>query len=123
MAKLIPYTTSFSNLLVEIEYEDGITIMDIWDVYEVISIYQGRASYYNTIIMSPNDRLDLLANRLYGTPTLWWFILLFNDIVDPFTAFDQNAAGFERTMRVIKPQYISEIFYAIKRFNLRKQSI
>ena len=29
-------------------------------------------------------RPDLIANKVYGTPHLWWVILAANDIIDPF---------------------------------------
>lgn len=30
------------------------------------------------------DRLDLVALRVYGLSQLWWLIAFFNDIIDPF---------------------------------------
>jgi hypothetical protein len=41
----------------------------------------------SNIAIIPNGmegRPDLIANKIYGTPHLWWVILAANDIIDPF---------------------------------------
>jgi len=29
------------------------------------------------------DRLDLISREIYGTPHLWWFLAMFNNIINP----------------------------------------
>jgi len=117
---VIPFETSFSNLFVKIEIDDNIEIYDIWDVYSVISKFSGKTNYYEKYVIPEGKRLDKLSNDFYGTPNLWWFLLLSNDIIDPFTAFDLSEIGEEKIIKVIKAQFISEIFYAIRKAKLEK---
>lgn len=40
-------------------------------------------------------RLDLIANKFYGTPELWWVVALVNNILDPLVG-----APVGRTIRI-----------------------
>jgi len=104
-------TTKMSNLFPVISYDD-IKIYDIWNVYEVIERYVGDIKYYDEFVVPTHlaKRWDLIANEYYGTPNLWWFIYLFNSIIDPFElAYDED-----RVIKIIKPVYLAEIFKIIK---------
>lgn len=39
-----------------------------------------------TVLPGENCRLDLISNRLYSVPDLWWVVALMNAIRNPFTA-------------------------------------
>ena len=39
------------------------------------------------------NRLDLISKEVYGTPHLWWFLALYNGIIDPDN-FDLNKVYF-----------------------------
>lgn len=120
MAKVKPKETSFSNLFVQIEYDNDQMMFDLWSVYDVIAKYKGRTDYYYERIIPSKMTLEELSFDLYDTPTLWWFIALYNDIIDPFSALDKNKFNQEKTLKIIKPEYLSEIFYAIKRAKRKK---
>ena len=124
MAKLAPQDTSFSNLFVTIEYEEGIEIYDIWDVYEVIAEYSGKARYFQTYMIPPGQRIDLLSYTMYGTPSLWWFIYLFNDVVDPYEALYPNATtGEAKSYRFVRSEYLPEILFAIRNAKIAKTKL
>lgn len=36
------------------------------------------------------SRLDLISNKFYGTPDLWWVVAMVNDLLDPLTGFSLN---------------------------------
>jgi len=42
------------------------------------------------IISEQGDRLDLLANKYYGDPTLWWIIATANNINDATFYIDEG---------------------------------
>ena len=63
--------------------------------YETIKrIMKNRNTYYGTsdlpkvkrkdddilLIATSGDRCDLIANQIYGDPTLWWFIASINGL-------------------------------------------
>lgn len=39
---------------------------------------------FHVVGMEQENRLDMIANKYYSDPTLWWVIALANDLVDPF---------------------------------------
>lgn len=39
---------------------------------------------YYTVAEFEIRRIDLISYKFYGTPELWWIILLANNIIDPF---------------------------------------
>lgn len=39
---------------------------------------------YITVEDTEKDRLDIIANKMYGNPTLWWVIAIANNMVDSF---------------------------------------
>jgi|10_taG_2_1085330.scaffolds.fasta_scaffold94896_3 hypothetical protein len=45
---------------------------------------------YVTIEVSSNKRPDIFSNNVYGTPHLWWWIVMFNNMTNPATEFVTN---------------------------------
>lgn len=39
---------------------------------------------YHIVTLEDENRLDMIATIMYGTPRYWWVIALANDIIDPF---------------------------------------
>lgn len=39
---------------------------------------------YHVVTNEERDRLDIISNKFYQTPTFWWAIALANDLIDPF---------------------------------------
>ena len=39
---------------------------------------------YFTVTNYEKDRLDIIANKYYGTPRFWWVIAIANYLMDPF---------------------------------------
>jgi hypothetical protein len=54
--------------------------------------------------VAPGDRLDLLANRVYGAPLAYWRICDANDALDPMQMLNEAAADPNRRLRVPLPQ-------------------
>ncbi len=54
--------------------------------------------------VAPGERLDLLANRVYGAPLAYWRICDANDALDPMEMLQEAAADPTRRLRVPLPQ-------------------
>lgn len=39
---------------------------------------------YHEVQNSEEGRLDIIANKYYGSPEYWWIIAMANDYIDPF---------------------------------------
>ena len=53
---------------------------------------------------APGERIDLLTNRVYGDPLLFWRICDANDAIDPLEMLCEAAADPVRRLRVPLPQ-------------------
>jgi len=54
--------------------------------HETVSDYkvsEGQSDTFITVSKTTN-RLDVISNNVYGTPTYWWVIALANNIIDSF---------------------------------------
>lgn len=47
-----------------------------------VDIIRG-GSVYHTVEASEENRLDIISNIYYGTPSLYWAIAMANNIIDP----------------------------------------
>ena len=54
--------------------------------------------------VAPGERLDLLANRVYGDPLAFWRICDANDAMDPLDMLAEAAADPTQRLRVPLPQ-------------------
>jgi len=61
------------------------------DVYDYGTMYPSdmsvKSSNYTTYVVkqSEENRLDIISQKFYGTPALFWVICYFNDILDPLS--------------------------------------
>src|ERR1700686_1902412 len=56
------------------------------------------------VAASPGDRVDLLANRIYGDPLAFWRICDANDVIDPQDMMRDAAGDPDVRLRVPTPQ-------------------
>lgn len=54
------------------------------ETQDKINIPNSKEDLYMTVTEGEKDRLDLVSNRYYNTPLLWWVIALASDIFDPY---------------------------------------
>jgi hypothetical protein len=63
-------------------------IVDDKDTYtETVNktiIAEKDSDIYHEVQMHEENRLDIIANKYYGSPDLWWVIAMGNNIIDPF---------------------------------------
>lgn len=64
--------------------QDDITKNIHHESWNQVGIVKSREDTYYTVTNADENRLDIIANRFYGTPRFWWIIALANYIMDPF---------------------------------------
>lgn len=47
-------------------------------------ISQSDRDQFHVVTNKEENRLDIISNNYYGTPTYWWVIALANELIDPF---------------------------------------
>ena len=56
------------------------------------------------ITVTPGERIDLIANRVYGDPLAFWRLCDANDAMDPIEAVNEVAGDPNRRLRAPLPQ-------------------
>lgn len=91
----------------------------VYNKQEIINIFNrvkldektlSNIKYYDEYIIQEGDRWDIISNNFYGTPQLYWLILSYNKIKDPFTSLIIG-----NTIRLIKPSYIPYILLDLRK--------
>ena len=65
----------------QIVENDGTTYLETVNQTPVI---ETESDIYHEVDITEENRLDIIANRYYNDPSLWWVIAMANDLVDPF---------------------------------------
>lgn len=47
-------------------------------------VVESDKDIYHFVKDNEANRLDIISNKYYGTPNLWWAIALANEFIDPF---------------------------------------
>lgn len=108
MAKNRTNSKSILNVLGYITYKDT----EMVNIFKKIGLNYSKLdniSYYDEYVIVEGDRWDRISNKLYNTPSLYWLILSFNKIKDPFTSL---VVG--NTIKVIKPNLIQSVLLELR---------
>lgn len=54
------------------------------ETYNQVKIPESSSDSYHIVGHDEINRLDIISNLYYGTPTFWWAIALANGMIDPF---------------------------------------
>lgn len=88
----------------KIEYE-GIKITDIFKKFKFISKYQNDVKYFDEYSIKNGETPELISFKTYGTKNLWWGILLFNNIYDPFFEWPMTQYDVENYVKKLVPNW------------------
>lgn len=67
--------------------DDGRVFYESWFAPQTPSAPDDR---YTVIGQGEEGRLDVISQRIYGTPRWWWILAVYNDIFD---AFEEATSG------------------------------
>ena len=95
----------FSNFP-KIDYSNSTSRNIILKAALVRSVIENNSVFYNYIIKE-GQRADMVADEVYGNPTLDWVVYLSNDIVDPFYDWPLDSGNFKR---YLEKKYSKTIF-------------
>jgi hypothetical protein len=113
---------SFINMFPEIVDDDGFKILDIWNSFRVrVLPPEFDSDAFEEYTPKTTDTLHMLSYKKYGTPKLWWVILLVNDAEDPFD-FIKNAVDNSSTIKILKNTHISTILFTVSRMKKAKDN-
>lgn len=88
--------------------EDGSVLFNLFNSYEMSDDISDR-SFYEKYTINNEDWWENISFKFYGTPYLWWVILLVNKITNPFESL--NAGDL---IYILQPQYIYQLLKEIK---------
>ncbi len=66
--------------------------------------------FYDVYNIQLGDRWDIISNKAYGTPHLWWLICFVNDIVDP-----DEALSLGEEIILLKSSYIYDVLNELEK--------
>ena len=95
----------FSNFP-KIDYSNSTSRNIILKAALVRSVIENNSVFYNYIIKE-GQRADMVADEVYGNPTLDWVVYLSNDMVDPFYDWPLDSSNFKR---YLEKKYSKTIF-------------
>ena len=76
------------NYVSRYEYTRVITEKDtlnkIFETYDKEQIAESDNDVYYKVTFNNENRLDIIANEVYGFAIYWWVIAMANNIIDPF---------------------------------------
>lgn len=80
---------------------DGV---ESWEMFEPPAILEQADD--TTYTVTDGDRIDLIANKFYGNPRLWWIVAVANDLDDLPTDLYGG-----RLLRIPSPRYITQEYF------------
>lgn len=79
--------------------------VEFWELDTLPTFPESPADIYYRVEVT--DRIDLIANRYYGDPNLWWVIAVANDLYILPTDLKNGA-----TIRIPAPAYVNGTLFA-----------
>jgi len=83
-------------------------VLNIFSSYTVNSKVNS-VLYYDLYDVGDDEWWDDISHKYYGTVNLWWMIVMFNDVVNPFEFLE---VGIQ--IKILKPSYIYQVIKEIK---------
>lgn len=110
---------SFKNLFPDIVVDD-VKIVDFWRAWQITEEFRLKVKIYGTYFITNGDRWDTVAESIYNDRSLWWLLVMFNDIEDPFSIyFEDSIPESIRSIKVIREEDVGIILNAIRNERLK----
>lgn len=97
--------TSVLNAFVVMEDEDKTQFVNVFRSFVINQSAKENSFIFEFYNVDGEEFLDDISSQFYGTPTLWWVIAEFNDVVNPFEALEEGEA-----LRIINGNVLYTIF-------------
>jgi hypothetical protein len=116
---------SYRNLFPDMKV-DGLGMADFWRAWQIAVDFKEKVKEFDSYIFEEGDRWDTLAEAFYGDRKLWWILVLFNEIENPFEIyFDKTIKSVRKSIKLIRQDDITILTNEIrnKRLFFEKQGL
>jgi hypothetical protein len=96
--------TSFLRLFNILKDSDGEYYLNIFRFYSINEDVFSNIMNFSTYEINEDDWLELMSFFLYENMNLWWLILLANNALNPFEAFNIG-----QNVKIIKNKFIPQV--------------
>jgi hypothetical protein len=105
---------SFRNLFPDITVGD-VQMADLWRAWTITEELKNKIKVFDEYFIEENDRWDLIAEEVYGDRRLWWILVMFNNIEDPFSLyFEKGVTSSIKKIKIIKESDVAIILKAVR---------
>ena len=112
--------TSSANLFPNIQI-DGTFLVDIWDSYNLSLEFVEEEQLFITHKVTQYERWDQIAEEYYQDRTLWWILLMTNQVEDPFALYvDSIIPTSLETLKILKPARALELANLVRESRIQK---
>lgn len=101
--------TSLLNAFAVMSDEDKTKFVNIFRSYVISESVKNNGRFFEYYQVDGDEFLDDISSKLYGSPTLWWVVALFNDIQNPFEDIEEG-----RTLKILSGSILYSIFDDIR---------
>lgn len=84
------YFDNLPNTLYSFDDTQIITLKHIFRRFDFIDSVKSNIKSFDTYKIGEGETPDMIAYKFYKDPQLYWIILVFNDIIDPFGQWPMN---------------------------------
>ena len=98
------YLSNFPKRAHDLNKDGNIKV--VTDILRRVAVRQNiktNASLYDDYQMNGLDRPEIMANKIYGDPELYWIIMMMNDVIDPFYDFTLDDQSMEAYLEMKYP--------------------
>jgi hypothetical protein len=103
--QLTRHTMSGSSFIrmfnILIDHDRHTKFMNIFRSYKFNEDLSVNVTFYDTYEVGHEEWWDNISVKYYGTPSFWWVIPAFNDIVNPFETLEPGT-----NLKILKSKYI-----------------
>jgi hypothetical protein len=87
-------------------YEDssGQNYLNLIKKFNVVPPYIFNRNFEKLHIITPSDNYFYISQLYYGTINLWWFICVYNNILNPLEIAEPG-----NKLRILKKEYVYQI--------------
>lgn len=95
------------NILQDLDNREK--FINIFRCYIVNGSVLDNERFYDSHEIGDNDWPDSISYQYYETESLWWLIMMINNIVNPFEELTEG-----KQLKILKPQYIYKVLKEIE---------
>ena len=92
---------------------DGERIANIFKSLEIDGVFLRDIGNFSIYEVKKQDTWDLISNKVYGMPDLWWILCTVNGIENPFSELIP-----EQKIKILKKAVVDEVLYLLERARL-----